>query len=230
MRARDLMTTSLVTIPPDAPVEAVARMLAERGISGVPVVDAEGRLLGLVTEGDLLRRLAAAEDRPRSWLAGLFASATEQARRYARLHGRKARDVMTTDLVTAEEDTPVEHVARIIEERNIRRVPVLRDGRLVGVVSRADLLRALVAPPGALAADAPDSRIRARLVAAMREQPWADTYYIFPEVEDGVVTFYGFSRSESVKQGLRVLAEGVPGVKAVRFATETVPPDIIGPV
>lgn len=228
MRARDLMTTSLATVPPDAPVEAVARMLAERGISGAPVVDANGTLLGVVTEGDLMRRLAAVEDRPRSWIAGLFKSAEEQAARFARTHGRKARDVMTTDLVTVTEDTPVEHIAHIIEEKNIRRVPVVRDGKLVGVVSRADLLRALLAPSQSLSADAPDSRIRVRVVEAMRDQPWVDTYFIFPEVKDGVVTFYGFCRSEKVKQGLRVLAEGVPGVKEVRFETEEAPPYIVG--
>ena len=228
MRARDLMTTSLVTVPPDAPVEAVARVLSDRGISGAPVVDSSGKLLGMVTEGDLMRRLAAVEDRPQSWIAGLFRSAEEQAARYARTHGRKARDVMTTDLVTVDEDTPIEHIARIIEEKNIRRVPVERDGKLLGVVSRADLLRALIGPPQSLSADAPDSRIRARVVEAMRDQPWVDTYFIFPEVKDGVVTFYGFCRSEKVKQGLRVLAEGVPGVKEVRFETEEAPAYIVG--
>lgn len=228
MRARDLMTTSLVTIPPDAPVEAVARVLSDRGISGAPVVDSSGKLLGMVTEGDLMRRLAAVEDRPQSWIAGLFKSAEEQAARYARTHGRKARDVMTTDLVTVDEDTPIEHIARIIEEKNIRRVPVVRDGKLLGVVSRADLLRALIGPPQSLSADAPDSRIRVRVVEAMRDQPWVDTYFIFPEVKDGVVTFYGFCRSEKVKQGLRVLAEGVPGVKEVRFETEEAPAYIVG--
>jgi len=136
--------------------------------------------------------------------------------------------VMTTDLVTVDEDTPIEHIARIIEEKNIRRVPVVRDGKLLGVVSRADLLRALIAPPQSLSAEAPDSRIRARVVEAMRDQPWVDTYFIFPEVKDGVVTFYGFCRSEKVKQGLRVLAEGVPGVKEVRFETEEAPAYIVG--
>ncbi|MBX6373943.1 MAG: CBS domain-containing protein [Acetobacteraceae bacterium] len=228
MRARDLMTTSLVTVPPDAPVEAVARVLSDRGISGAPVVDSSGKLLGMVTEGDLMRRLAAVEDRPQSWIAGLFKSADDQAARYARTHGRKARDVMTTDLVTVDEDTPIEHIARIIEEKNIRRVPVVRDGKLLGVVSRADLLRALIAPPQSLSADAPDSRIRIRVLEAMRCEPWVDTYFIFPDVNDGVVTFYGFCRSEKVKQGLRVLAEGVPGVKEVRFETEEAPAYIVG--
>jgi CBS domain-containing protein len=95
MRARDLMTTSLFTIPPEAPLEAVAQILSDRGISGAPVVDGAGTLLGMVTEGDLIRRLAAKEDAPKSWVLGLFASATDQAARFARTHGHRARDVMT---------------------------------------------------------------------------------------------------------------------------------------
>ena len=157
MRARDLMTTNLVTIPPDAPLEALARVLSERGISGAPVVDADGALLGMVTESDLIRRLAAKEDAPKSWVLGLLASAAEQAARFARTHGHRARDVMTTDIASVTEDTSIEHVAHIIEEKKIRRVPVLRDGKLVGVVSRSDLIRALLAAPGSLAADAPDA-------------------------------------------------------------------------
>ena len=91
MRARDLMTTSLVTIPPEAPLEAVARILSDRGVSGAPVVDGAGAFLGMVTEGDLIRRLAAKEDAPKSWVLGLFASAADQAARFARTHGQRAR-------------------------------------------------------------------------------------------------------------------------------------------
>lgn len=228
MRARDLMTTSLVTIPPDAPLEAVARVFADRGISGAPVVDADGQFLGMVTEGDLIRRLAAKEDAPKSWMAGLFASAPEQAARFARTHGHRARDVMTTEIASVGEDTSIEHVAHMIEERKIRRVPVLRDGKLAGVVSRSDLIRALMAAPGSLAADAPDERIRRDLAIAMRNEPWVDTYFIFHDVRDGQVTFHGFCRSEAVKQGLRVLAENVPGVKGVAFETQAAPAYIVG--
>jgi CBS domain-containing protein len=228
MRARDLMTTGLVTIPPEAPLESVAQILSDRGISGAPVVDGAGTLLGMVTEGDLIRRLAAKEDAPKSWVLGLFASAAEQAARFARTHGSRARDVMTTDIASVTEDTSVEHVAHIIEDKKIRRVPVLRDGKLVGVVSRSDLIRALLAAPGSIAADAPDERIRRDLAIAMRDEPWVDTYLIFPDVKDGQVTFHGFCRSGTVKQGLRVLAERVPGVKGVVFETQDPPAFVMG--
>jgi CBS domain-containing protein len=229
MRARDLMTPDPVTIPPETPLAVVARTLAERGFSGAPVTDAEGRLVGMVTEGDLIRRLAAPEDPPRSWLRDFFSPAGRQAARYARTHGQTAADVMTAQLVTADEDTPIEVIAKAMEERGIRRVPVLRGERLVGLVSRADLIRALMAPPAALAADAPDERIRRDVLRAMREQPWVDAFLVFPDVKDGVVSFHGYCRNEEVKRGLRVLAEGVAGVKGVQVMVEKTPLPVVAP-
>lgn len=218
MLARDLMTKDLVTVPPDMPLSAVARIMAERGISGVPVVGPDGTLLGMLTEGDLIRRLAAATDKPASWFAGLFASPADQAARFAKTHGRRARDAMTTAVHTATEDTPVEQIAALFERTGIRRVPILRDGKLAGIVSRADLLRALLdAEDGGSAAQRSDAEIRRDIVHRMKQQPWADTFFVFPEVKDGAVTFYGFCRSDAVEQGLRVLAEGVPGVTSVAF-------------
>jgi hypothetical protein len=159
---------------------------------------------------------------------GLFASAAEQAARFARTHGQRARDVMTTDIASVTEDISIEHVAKIIEEKKVRRVPVLRDGKLVGVVSRSDLIRALLAPPDSMAQDAPDERIRRDLAIAMRNEPWVDTYFIFPDVKGGQVTFHGFCRSDTVKQGLRVLAEKLPGVKGVAFETQAPPAYVMG--
>lgn len=218
MLARDVMTTELVTVPPDMPLAAVARLMAERGISGVPVVGPDGALLGMLTEGDLIRRLAAAAEKPASWFAGLFASPAEQAARFAKAHGRRARDAMTTTVHTASEDTPLEEIAALFERTGIRRVPILREGKLVGLVSRADLLRALLeGEEGTAETRRSDAEIRRDIVRRMKEQPWADTYFIFPEVKDGAVTFYGFCRSQAVEQALRVLAEGVPGVTSVAF-------------
>lgn len=229
MRARDLMTSDPVTVPPDTPLEAVAALMADRAISGLPVVDAEGRLLGIVTDGDLMRRLAAKEDSPVSFIATLIGANADQAQRYARTHGRRVRDVMTTDLATVEEDATVEEVAKILETRRIRRVPVLREGRLAGVVSRADLLRAVMTPATSGAAeDASDPRIRREVIREMREQPWVSTRFVFPMVDKGVVSFHGFLGSEEVRSALRVLAEGVPGVKEVRFETQPAPPFMLG--
>jgi CBS domain-containing protein len=222
LTARDLMTPDVVTVPPETPVVAVARLLAERGISAVPVLDKGGALQGIVTEADLIRRLAGQEDAPRGWFSSLFADPGEEAERYARTHGVTARDIMTQTVVTVGEDATAAHIAHLMEDGHIRRVLVVSDGRLRGIVSRADLLRALVTPP-AVEGELSDDRIRRAVLAAMRKEPWADTFYTMVEVKDGVVEFHGFSRTDAVKRGLRVLAENVPGVKGVIDSTQPMP-------
>ncbi|MDB5373502.1 MAG: hypothetical protein JWP04_2144 [Belnapia sp.] len=227
LTATDLMTPDVVTVPLETPVVAVARLLSERGISAVPVLDGKGRPCGIVTEADLIRRLAGGADQPAGWLRSLFADPVSQAERYARTHGLTAADVMTESLVTVAPATTVADIAHLLEDKGIRRVLVLEDGRLRGIVSRADLLRALVAPPPA-AEGLSDDRIRSAVLAAMRKEPWADTFYSMIEVANGVVTFHGFSRSEAVKRGLRVLAENVPGVTKVVDETQPMPVYLYG--
>lgn len=225
--ARDLMTPDVVTVPPETPVMAMARLLADRGISAVPVVDATGKVLGIVTEADLIRRLAGEEDKPTSWFGGLFADPAAQAERYARTHGVTAKDLMTEKVVSVAPDTTAAHVAQMMEQQNIRRVIVVEADKLKGIVSRADLLRALVAPVHE-DAELSDERIRRAVMAAMKREPWTDTFYTMVEVKDGTVTFHGFRRSESVQKALRVLAENVPGVKAVADDTQPMPVYIYG--
>ncbi len=222
LTARDLMTPDVVTVPPETPVIAVARLLAERGISAVPVLDQAGALKGVVTEADLIRRLAGQEDAPRGWFASLFADPGAEADRYARTHGATAGDIMTQELVTVPEEATATQIAHMMEERHIRRVLVTTDGRLRGIVSRADLLRALVSPPQA-EGELSDDRIRRAVLAAMKKEPWADTFYTLVEVKDGVVAFHGFARTDAVKRGLRVLAETIPGVQGVDDQTQPMP-------
>jgi CBS domain-containing protein len=222
LRARDLMTADVVTVPPQTPVIAMARLLSERGISAVPVVDATGSVLGVVTEADLIRRLAGEVDKPASWLGSLFSNQARDAETYARTHGVTARDIMTESVVSVAPDMLASEVAHMMEEQAIRRVLVIEDGRLRGLVSRADLLRALVTPvqePSALS----DDRIRKAVLAAMKKEPWADTFYTMVNVTDGVVEYHGFARSAAVQRGLRVLAENVPGVKGVVDSTQPMP-------
>ncbi|WP_439549704.1 CBS domain-containing protein [Falsiroseomonas sp.] len=222
LRARDLMTADVVTVPPSTPVIAIARLLADRGISAVPVVDAEGRVAGIVTEADLIRRLAGEDDKPVGWLAAMFANPARDAERYARTHGVTAADVMTEGAVSVDPDTLASVIAHLMEEKGIRRVLVTEGGRLKGLVSRADLLRALVAP-APVEAELSDDRIRRAVMAAMKKEPWADTFYALVDVRDAVVEFHGFSRSAAVQRGLRVLAENVPGVKGVVDNTQPMP-------
>jgi CBS domain-containing protein len=229
MRARDIMTPDPISVPPETPLEAVAALMADRGISGLPVVDAEGRLVGLVTDGDLMRRLSAKEDKPASFFAALLGATADQAMAYARAHGRRVQDVMSTNLATVTEDATVEEVAHILETKRIRRVPVLRDGVLAGVVSRADLLRAVMAPVGSGAEqEASDPRIRREVIGRMQAEPWISTRFVFPMVTDGVVSFHGFLSAQETRTALRVLAEGVPGVKQVVFDTTPPPALMLG--
>lgn len=216
------MSTNLVVVPPETPVAALAELLGARGISAVPVVDASGTPAGIVTEGDLIRRLADEKPSGIQWFFGLFRDEARLAERFSKAHGATARDVMTTDLATVTEDATAEEIARMMEQRNIRRVLVVRDGQLAGLVSRADLLRTVLAPSEPTAIES-DVAIQRAVLAAMRAQPWTDTYWIFPSVRDGVVTLHGYVRSDAMGRGLRVLAEEIPGVKQVDDRTAPMP-------
>jgi CBS domain-containing protein len=212
MKVGEIMTRKVISVPPDTPVMAVARLLADRGFSAVPVTDNWGMLLGIVSEADLIRRLAT-EDPPerRGLLSALFYDREGAALRYARAHGATARDIMTTEVITATESMTAEHAARLLDEHKVRRLPVVHDGVLVGIVSRADLLRALLAP----AKDTSDAAIRAAVQAEMARLPWADAPYVFFDVQDGEVTLHGYCNSPAVRKGLVAIASRVPGVKAV---------------
>jgi CBS domain-containing protein len=231
MLARDVMAAEVATIAPNAPLHAVAATMVEHGVTGLPVVDGSCGLLGLVTESDLLHRLAVAERKQHGYLRGAFASISRQAEEYARSHGQLAADVMTPveDLVTAAEDATAEHLAGVMEERRIRHVPIVRAGnKLAGMVTRAHLLRAALQLPEHRDAQAPDNVVRRAIMRAMRDRPWADRHFTFVDVKDGAVTFSGFVRDEHVMRGLRALAGQVPGVKDVAFLTQPTPRIWIG--
>ncbi len=222
--ARDLMQTDVITMPPDTPVATIARLFTDRGISAVPITDAAGALAGIVTESDLIRRLADEDEQPMaSWLVRLFDNPAAKANRYARSHGAKARDVMTASVVTVRPDETAAHVARLMEENRIRRVVVAEGGRLLGMITRTDLVRALLAPEQPQPHAETDEQIRRALLRAMEQAPWVDMRFIGVDVKDGTAVFDGFTRSHAVHQALRVLAENVPGVRNVVDRTRPFP-------
>jgi len=226
MKAGELMSTTLVVVPPEMPVASIAELLSARGISAVPVVDAGGAPVGIVTEGDLIRRLGDEPPGPIAWFLDQLRNPARLAERFVKAHGATAREVMTTDLITVGEETPAEEIARLMEEHRIRRVLVVREGKLVGVVSRADLLRAVLRPGATTeqpSAIADDLAILRAVQAAMREQPWVDTFWIYPAVRDGVVSLHGFARSDVVQEGLRLLVQGIPGVTKVEDHLSAMP-------
>ncbi len=214
MRARDLMTPDVITVPPDMPATAVARLLSDRGISAVPVTDASRRVLGLVSESDLIRQFAGDPGSNMSWFAELFSNPSRMASEYAKAHGRTASDLMTKNLVSAKPDAAISEIAQLMSKHNVRRVVVLEDGILAGVISRADLLRAVIAPAAAGEGN-DDDAIRRAIIAEMRKQPWINTFYITVMVKEGVAELYGFCGSEDIRKGLNVLVASIPGVKKV---------------
>jgi CBS domain-containing protein len=222
MQARELMSSHVIVVPPETPVIAVVELLAARGVSAAPVVDADGAPVGIVTEGDLIRRLAEQPPGPLDWFLKLFREARPMMANYAKAHGTVARDVMSTKLVTVTEDETAEHIAQLMEKHHIRRVLVLRDGKLAGVVSRADLLRALLRAPPTIA-DRDDRAILRAVGTALRAQPWVDTLWVSPDVKEGVVTLYGYARSDDMRQALVVLARDIPGVTEVKDRMDPMP-------
>jgi CBS domain-containing protein len=238
MRAMDVMTTNVITVGPDTSVQEVAKILSERNISGVPVVDAENRLVGIVSEGDLLHRVeTGTERRPdrrsgrrRSWWLDTVGSDEELARHYVKSHGRTAKDVMTSEVIWVSDATELADIANLLETKRIKRVPVVRDGKLVGIVSRANLVRALAAAGSRLSADtATDDRtIRQKLLTELQGQDWVHTWAADIIVRDGIVHIWiSDDRPEQEKQALRVAAENIPGVH--RVEEHIVPAPMIPP-
>jgi CBS domain-containing protein len=221
MRAVDVMTTDVITVDPDTTVRALATLLAERGISGAPVVDSGGRLVGVISEGDLLHRAEIGTARRhrvrrRSWWLDDFAS--DLAREYIKSHGRTVKDIMTRDVVTVTEDTELAEVAALLEAKRIKRVPVMCEGKVVGIISRANIVRAVGATKGAPPREGEDDdrSIRARLLAELGREEWAK---VWPEdviVRDGVVHFWiSDDEPPERRQALRIAAETITGVHSV---------------
>jgi CBS domain-containing protein len=223
MRAMDVMTTNVFAVRPETSVQEIAQLLSERNISGVPVVDATNQLVGIVSEGDLLHRVETGTEqrlprRRRSWWLDRLASEEELARDYVKSHGRTAEDVMTRDVVTVNETTELAAVANLLETKRIKRVPVVKDGKLIGIVSRANLVRALATAGSRFTADtAPDDRtIRQKLLDELRGQQWVHTWAADIIVRDGIVHIWvSDDRPQAEKDALRVAAENIPGVRGV---------------
>ena len=230
MQARDVMTTSIVTVAPETPVEAIAQLLLDKGVSAVPVVDAEGRALGIVSEGDLILRQENGSARHRSWWLDLFSGSDERARDYLKSHGHTAADVMTKDIVSVAEDTSVAEIAALLEKRRIKRVPVLRDDKLAGIVSRADLLRALAAHkahmPGLTTAD--DREIREAILDLVAKEGWISHGSFNVLVTDGKVELWGLVDSDDERRALMLAVEDLDGVKSVEDHLGLVPPYLRG--
>lgn len=216
MKAKDVMTEDVVSVREDASVESIARLLLQRRISAVPVTDAGGRPVGIVSEGDLMRRPESGTRRRPSWWLELLQGSDEHAAEYVKSHGLVARDVMTPDPLTVSENAPLEKVASLLELRQIKRVPVVRGGKIVGIVSRADLLHALVAGAQWPAPRAKASRLgRKDVLRCIREAglPLGLTNVV---LEGSVVHLWGSVQSPTQRDAIALAARRCPGVKGVK--------------
>lgn len=213
MQASDVMTRNVISVSPDSEVREIASLLLEHGISAVPVVNAAGKVLGIVSEGDLMRRVELQEERHTSWWLKLFTG--HDAGEYVKSHGRLAHEVMTPEPITIDETMPLHRIAALLEKHHIKRVPVVSDGKLVGIVSRANLLRgfSVAETPARVTSD--DKEIRRAIVEEVETNTDVLVDHINVMVSDGKVQLWGLVESRDQKMAVQVAAENVPGVTSV---------------
>jgi CBS domain-containing protein len=215
MQARDVMTPRVISIEADAPVTRAVRLMLQNRISGLPVVGRKGELIGIVTEGDFLRRGEIGTQRRRNrWLEFLIGPG-RLADEYIHACGRRVDEVMRREPFTVAEDAPLDQVVELMERHRIKRLPVVREGRLIGIVTRANIMQALVSLAPEIAAPAGnDASIREQILAECKKQSWAPMANVV--VRNGVVELWGTMTDDRQRQALIVASENIPGVKAVR--------------
>jgi CBS domain-containing protein len=216
MKARDVMTPDPVCVSADASIAETIRLMSEGRFSGLPVTDADGSVIGIVTEGDLLRRIETGTQHKRSTWMEFILGAGRLADEYKQAAGRKVKDVMTSDVRTVNEDSSLDEIVRLMERHRIKRVLVVREQKLVGIVSRANLLHALASVVAETqTADASDASIRSQLYAELKAQRWAPVNFIDIAVRNGVVRLWGTLLDERQRAAIVVAAENIQGVKTV---------------
>lgn len=220
MQAQDVMTTSVATIGAGATVREAAKRMLERRVSALPVVDGKGRVVGIVSEGDLVRRAELGTDTERSWWLRLFGDTPSD---YLKVHSTSVDDVMTAPVVSVRRKTSLKDLAHLLEKHRIKRVPVIEGGRLVGIVSRADLVRQLATAPARPAARTASDRALRRLVLKQVAKSGVDATYVNVTVEHRTVHLWGGVRSNSDQKVLRVAAKAVEGVRKVEDHTYVMP-------
>jgi CBS domain-containing protein len=217
MKAQDIMTTRVVTVTEDTSISEIASLLDKFHISAVPVVDDSNRVIGMVSEGDLLRRHEIGTDTRRgSWWLSLISDRSDLAQEFVKSHGKLARDVMTKEVITVLEDTPVSEIAEILEKNHIKRVPVVSNDALVGLVSRANIVRQLASgreikvtvPKG-------DMTVRDEVERTLNDQPWASIGTTAVTVNKGKVELWGTVESEAERDATRIALETLSGVVSV---------------
>jgi CBS domain-containing protein len=216
MNAQETMTKDVITVGPDATVGEIAGLFVRHRISAVPVVSADNRVVGIVTQTDLGHRSETGTEKKRKWWLDVFADADARAREYIKSHGLKAQDVMTRHIVSVSKTASLAEVAEVLDTHRIRQVPVMEGGKLVGMISRTDLVRKLAEVTVSAPATRPENGILQKAIwDQIKAQAWLRSSYINLAVKDGVVELWGAVDSNEQRRALRVLVEGVSGVQKV---------------
>jgi CBS domain-containing protein len=217
VKAADIMTRDVVTLDSDASILDAIRVMLRRGISGLPVLNAKGGICGIVTEGDFLRRAELATTPRLSRLMAFLRGPGREADQYAQTHGRKLYQIMTPEVVTVAEDAPLEEVVGLMERHRIRRIPVVRNNTLVGIVSRNDLLRTLIRSLEAAApvAARPEGGLAEHVREEISKKDWARGVGLSVRGRDGTVILEGVIYDERQRNALKIVAENVPCVQNV---------------
>jgi CBS-domain-containing membrane protein len=216
MEAQEVMTRDVVTVGPDTTVGEIAALLVRHRISAVPVISSDQQLIGIVTQTDLAHRSETGTEKRRKWWLEVFADPDVKAREYVKSHGLRAQDVMTRFVTSVPQNASLGEVANVLDAQRIRQVPVVSKGKVVGMISRADLVRKL-AETKAAAADArlDNGALQQAIWDQIKAQPWLKSAFVNLSVKDGVVELWGAVDSNEQRQALRVLVEGVSGVRKV---------------
>jgi CBS-domain-containing membrane protein len=216
MKATDVMVSNVITVDVNTTIGEVAAILLNNRISAAPVVDEKGGLVGIVSESDLMRRPEIGTTRRHSWWLELISTKWASANEYIKSHSRKVADVMTRDVITAKPDTPLGDIAALLERNRIKRVPIVEGSKLVGLVSRANILQALASAAKKLPslASPDDTKLRKKVVSRMASEPWRPTM-LSVTVQDGTVDLWGLVHSAEQKKAAQLAAETTPGVRAV---------------
>ena len=200
IRAHDVMTSPVITVKATTMVKEVARLFLERRISAAPVLDDQGKLVGIVSEGDLVHRSEISTERRRPWWLVLMAGDEGLAAEYIRAHATRVDDLMSRNVITAAPDTPLHEIAEMLEKYGIKRLPIVRDGQLVGIVSRANLVQAIATSGSKLDVPLSDATIREKLLTHLNKQSWAHTAVLNATVNGGVVDLWGFVESDTERK------------------------------
>ena len=224
MQAQDIMTKNVISAAADTTVEQITALMMENHISAVPILDVDGTVIGLISEGDLMRRVEGAGNAHKSWWLSLFSGSENTASDFVAMRSRRAKDIMTRKVQVVAPDTPVADIARLLEEKRIKRVPVVENGKIVGIVSRGNLMQALASTPRVTLEPSTSNRKKREIVlAALAQVPGLNPAHLNVVVEDGRVDVWGLADSDAEEKAAWVALDNIDGLGEISISLGRIP-------